>query len=496
MRQRGKRHPCRTCGALLAADNRADFCSPCVRSAASEKGDAPRLPVAFWDQAEIQEALVDRHFGRLLRAYRKVQTPEVKQADLAEWLGLTQGQVSRIERGETLARDLDKLDRWAHTLGIPQRCLWFNLSSQSSDAYVTGVGSSSLPTTRDVVGDSVQRRRFFKTVSASAAGVGASVLSGRSVQIEQAIGPGRALGNPDVDLVREVTTAFRRVDNRYGGGHSRSAVAAYLNTTVEPMLTDGRARTAVRDGLFAAAAELHQLAGWMAYDTGQADAGRSHLRTALRLCQDSEDHALSAEMLAGMSHQAAFHGVPESAVDLALAARQAAKQAGLPMLQAEASVMEAHGLALQHDKQGCLAALREAESTFVLAENTDMPKWLRYFDGAYLSAKFAHTFRDLGQPREAEEFARRSLEMSEGYERGRMFNTALLASILADLGRVDEACVHGALAVQMISTMRSVRSAAYLADLARRLARYSSHTAVRSLYRQMVNAGIPVPAGG
>jgi len=197
-----------------------------------------------------------------------------------------------------------------------------------------------------------------------------------------------------------------------------------------------------------------------------------------------------------MSHQAAFHGVPESAVDLALAARQAAKQAGLPMLQAEASVMEAHGLALQHDKQGCLAALREAESTFVLAENTDMPKWLRYFDGAYLSAKFAHTFRDLGQPREAEEFARRSLEMSEGYERGRMFNTALLASILADLGRVDEACVHGALAVQMISTMRSVRSAAYLADLARRLARYSSHTAVRSLYRQMVNAGIPVPAGG
>lgn len=83
--------------------------------------------------------------------------------------------------------------------------------------------------------------------------------------------------------------------------------------------------------------------------------------------------------------------------------------------------------------------------------------------------------------------------MSDGYERGRLFNTALLASILADLGQVDEACAHGALAAQMVDMMRSVRSAAYLADLAHRLARHSSHPAVRSLYRQMVAAGIPTP---
>lgn len=491
MEQRGRRHQCRSCGALLAADNRADVCSPCSRRAAGTSGQAPTLPAGFWDHPEIQKALADHDFGRMLRAYRKAQTPEVKQADLASWLGLTQGQVSRIERGETRARDLDKLDRWARTLGIPQRWLWSILSPQSSDAYASDAGSPSLRTTRGAEGDDVQRRRFLKTMSA--VGVGATLLGSRPVQTGLLTTPGRALGNPDVDQVREITAAFRRVDNRHGGGHNRSAVASYLNTTVEPMLTDGRARSAVKDDLFAAAAELHQLAGWMAYDTGQADAGRRHLRTALRLCQESEDHALSAEMLAGMSHQAAFHGVPESAVDLALAARQTAKQAGLPMLQAEAAVMEAHGLALQHDKQGCLTALRDAEKAFASAETSDRPEWLRYFDGAYLSAKFAHSFRDLGQSREAEDFARRSLEMSEGYERGRLFNTALLASILADLGRVDEACAHGAVAVQMIGTMRSVRSAAYLADLARRLARYGSHSGVRLLYRQMVDAGIPVP---
>ncbi|HEV2783869.1 MAG TPA: XRE family transcriptional regulator [Actinophytocola sp.] len=237
------------------------------------------------------------------------------------------------------------------------------------------------------------------------------------------------------------------MDNKYGGAHSRSAVTSYLAINVEPMLRDGRAREAVRNELVTAAAELHQLAGWMAYDTGHADVGRTHLRTALRLCQQAGDDGLSAEMLAAMSHHAAFHGAPESAVDLALAARQTAKRAGLPALQAETAVMEAHGLALQRDMQRCLAAMRDAENAFSEIDTADVPSWLRYFDGAYLSAKFAHTFRDLGRPQEAERFARRSLEMSAGYERGRLFNTALLASILADMGRPEEACAHGALAV-------------------------------------------------
>jgi hypothetical protein len=111
-----------------------------------------------------------------------------------------------------------------------------------------------------------------------------------------------------------------------------------------------------------------------------------------------------------------------------------------------------------------------------------------------MSAKFAHTFRDLGQPKQAEQFARRSLEMSDGYERGRLFNTALLASTLADQRRIDEACEHGGIATKMATNVRSVRSRAYLADLAKRLAPARSHPAVKALYAQMRIAGIPTPA--
>lgn len=489
---RDVRPRCRRCRALLAADHRTGVCSPCSRAEAEGLVAPPTMPNEFWDHPEIKKALDNRDFGQLLRAYRTASRPTIKQADLAGWLGLAQGHVSRIERGVTPARDLDKLDRWAQTLGIPEHCLWFRLSPQPRDAYAPDVARLSLRANPDAEGDDVERRRFLKAVGVGAAGVGTSLLGGAPVRAASSPTPARAIGDPDVDLVREVTAAFRRVDNRYGGGHSRSAVSAYLRTTVEPMITEGRARTQVRADLFSAAAELHQLAGWMAYDTGQAGVGRSHLRTALQLCRDAEDRALSAEMLAGMSHQAAFHGVPEAAVDLALAAQQTAKQAGLPMLEAEAAVMEAHGLALLRDERGCLSALHLAEKLFTAAEDKDRPDWLRYFDAAYLSAKFAHSFRDLGRPAEAEVFARRSLEMSDGYERGRLFNTALLASILADLGRVDEACAHGDLALEMLDNVRSVRSAAYLAELARRLAKHRTNSSVRNLYRQMVDAGIPV----
>jgi len=488
------RQSCRTCGAWLAADNRGRTCGPCACSGTADVVAALVSPPDFWERPELKEALAARDFGAVLRAYRHAHKPAIKQVQVGLWFGLTQGQISRIERGEAFAYPIAKLSRWATVLGIPQHCLWFQFDSHSSDSYDHPADSLGVQKTGQPTGENVQRRRFLRAAGASALGVGTSLLGPGAVA--SASGPARrsSARSPEVDLLREMTGAFRRVDNRYGGGHSRSVVSTYLKTMVEPVITDSRVRPAVRNELFSAAAELHQLAGWMAYDTGHAQAGRDHLRTALRLCQEAGDDALCAEMLAGMSHQAAFHGVPEAAVDLALAARQTARQAGIPLLQAEAAAMEAHGLALQGNKQGSLAALRDAESMFGTGSEREIPEWLTYFDGAYLSAKFAHTFRDLGQPRDAEDFARRSLEMCEGYERGRLFNTALLASVLADLGRVDEACALGTEATQMASEVRSVRSMAYLADLAHRLGRFQRDPEVAGLYVQMVDAGIPVPS--
>ncbi len=154
--------------------------------------------------------------------------------------------------------------------------------------------------------------------------------------------------------------------------------------------------------------------------------------------------------------------------------------------------MEAHAHALQGDKPGSLRALQLAEIAY--NENRgDAPPWLAYFDDAYLAAKFAHTFRGLGLTREAEVFARRSLEMSEGYERGRMFNTALLASTLADQRNVDEACAVGHQAVALASTVRSTRGTTYLDELGRGLRPFGDTTDVRDLYAVMADSGLATP---
>ncbi|HVV12090.1 helix-turn-helix transcriptional regulator [Amycolatopsis sp.] len=452
---------------------------------AAGTGDVPQPSGDFWDQSDVQEAITARHFGRLLRAYRRAH--QIRQATVAEWFGIAQGRVSAIERASTPVTDLAKLDRWCQILRVPQEHLWFTVSAQHSDRYGVADPTPKLPAVRETTGDDVQRRKFLRSAGASAVAVGASLLAGTT-----AIPAGGAVGLPHVEDIRKMTKAFRAADNRYGGGHSRTALNTYFESTVKPMLDDTRIVGMPRRELFAAAAELRQLAGWMAYDVGHANDGRDHLREALRMCQEVEDDALAGEMLAAMSHHAAFLGGGDAAVDLALAAHQSAVRAGLPALRAESAVMEAHGLAMQNHQHGCLDALRRAEKAFEQVNPNDMPAWLSYFDGSYMAAKFAHAFRDLGVAQEAEKFARRSLDMSDGYDRGKLFNTALVASTLADQRRVDEACGYGMKAVRMAGKVRSVRATAYLTDVARRLAPFPS-TEVRTLYREMDKVGISTP---
>ncbi|TCO56758.1 helix-turn-helix protein [Actinocrispum wychmicini] len=504
------RRQCRGCSSRLAADNRSALCVRCVRR--RHMATAPVLPDSFWDVEELYAAFATRDFGRVLRAYRRACGPDVRQSDVARWLGITQGQVSRIERRHSLADDLVKVDGWAKALHIPQRCLWFTLTIESHDAYQSVDDDPILPSSHREEGDEVRRRGFLKVVTTTGVGVvGGSLLTG-SESRRQATASPNTVGNADVEIVREMTKAFRTIDNRHGGGHGhvRAAARSYLESTAEPLLRNGRGRSKTEAQLLCASAELYQLAGWMSYDTGHLADGASYLRKALRLCNDAQDDALTAEMQAAMSHHAAFfsqtneflspnikaqdrvHGAG-SAVDLAMAARQSAKRSGLWALQSETAAMEAHGLALQKDRKGSISALRDAENHFSRIAGQESPAWLGYFDAAYLSAKFAHTLRDLGLTRDAEGFARRSLEMNDGYERGRLFNTILLASIVAEQGRVEEACFIGEQAVQMAESVRSVRVIYNLADLGQRLAEHRNSDIVQTLFRKMSDRGIPTP---
>jgi transcriptional regulator with XRE-family HTH domain len=179
----------------------------------------------------------------------------------------------------------------------------------------------------------------------------------------------RLVGQPDVDTIRQVTGTLRGLDNHYGGGHIHGTVVRYLNAEVTPLLR-GRYDPATGRALFAAVAEMTQLAGWSAYDSGLHALAQRYLIQALRLAMTAADRPLGAEILGAMSHQAAYMRDGAVAVDLARAAGRVASDAGVEAISAETAVLEAHGHAIAGDSPACATALDRAERTLDRADRT------------------------------------------------------------------------------------------------------------------------------
>ena len=342
----------------------------------------------------------------------------------------------------------------------------------------------------------VERRQFLRE-SAMAGAVSSAVALAWLVS-PPAAAPARVgrrqVGEQAIAAIGEVVRSYRELDNRLGGGKLRGPVVEYLNTEVAPLLTQGRFTGQTGRRLAVAAAELAQLAGWMAYDGGLHGHAQRSLTLALSFARHGGEDGLGAEILAAKAHQAVWLGQPAQAVDLARAAQATARRAGLPTLLAECYVMEAHGHAASDDARACASALSAAEAAFVRSARGNDPAWLRYFDEAYLAARMAHCFRALGDPALAARYARQSLDMDGRYVRGKAFNLSLLATALADKDDIEHACAVGTQALTVTVGLRSARSVRYIKDLQRSLRRRADAPAVR-LFRARVAELLPAAAG-
>jgi transcriptional regulator with XRE-family HTH domain len=318
----------------------------------------------------------------------------------------------------------------------------------------------------------LSRRDFLKSTTFAAAGFAAPSL--HALVSNAYASPNRAIGSPtvgasQVSFIQEMTANLATFDNRYGGGQVRHAAVAFLDGEVAPLLTHGRYSTNTGRSLLQATAELARLVGWMTHDVGRHGLAQRYLIQALQLAEAAGDRALMSETLAAMSQQSTYMGEPHQAVDLARSARTLAQREGLSALVAEASVMEAHGLARAGESTSCARALTAAEVALDRADRSSDPHWIGYFDEAYLSAKFGHCLRELGDQDQAMRFAERSLQMNPGYDRGRVFNLTLLAHSHAQRGAISEACAVGQQAVAAAAGMRSHRVVKHLRDFRRAL---------------------------
>jgi hypothetical protein len=298
----------------------------------------------------------------------------------------------------------------------------------------------------------------------------------------------RRVGSANVAAIREVTGTFRRLDNLFGGGYARTTVVQYLADEVSPLLRDGSYSAATGRDLFSAAAEMTLLAGWMAYDLEQHPIAQRYLIQALRLAQAGGDEALGGEILAAMSCQSAYLGDGRAAVDMARAAAYSARRAGRGALLSESLATEAHGHALAGDPRACAAALLGAHRALESADRDSDPGWLAYYDGAYLAAKSGRALLDSGDPIAAAASMRASLDMRDGFERGHVFNLAVLAGALLDAGQVEEGCAAAHEALAAADGIESARVAGEFGTLAARARRHGSARPVRELLPALPSA--------
>lgn len=289
----------------------------------------------------------------------------------------------------------------------------------------------------------------------------------------------------DMSAMRAMSEAFQIADRKVGGGKLYGTVVRYLATEVAPQLlgTEGKASAA---DVFAAAASLTEIAGWMAHDGGSNGQARRHFDRAFRLSSAADNLALSANVCASMSHLATQLHSPRDAIRIADAGLATARKAeGASRLRARLFAMRVRGQALDGQTHECASSLRAAEHILDSSENEPPAEWIASFDHGSLASETALCFQSLGNLSGAERQASKAIELRDGDRvRSRAFAQLTLANVLVRRGRIAEAAIMGTHVCRLMRSLNSARVVTGLTDLACSLRPHSTVSEVRDLLEQ------------
>jgi transcriptional regulator with XRE-family HTH domain len=366
-------------------------------STAADALGAPVHPAESWEQPQLRAAARERHFGRLLRAYRGVQSPPMQQTHLAGWLGITQGQLSRIERAVTPVRDLAKLDQWARVLHIPEHLLWFELSPESSETPAAPVLRATVEEPdRDENEDDVRRRDLLK-VGGVATATGSGLLADAPWQrLRDSVDKGRPVDATTVQLMQDRTADL--FDTQYAVP-ARQMVGSLTNHRATLTTLLGNARMdATRDPLMVMLGETEALIGWLHFDLGQANDATNAWRSTLKIAKETGDRALAAYTLANWSYLAGSRNDIEPAVRLLRQAEEYVPGNSAPATRSWIAARAAEESARLGDETAALRALERAFTAFDFARPRIERVWTGFFTATRLGGLTVSTYMTLNHP--------------------------------------------------------------------------------------------------
>ncbi|TWP46073.1 transcriptional regulator [Lentzea tibetensis] len=290
-------------------------------------------------------------------------------------------------------------------------------------------------------------------------------------------------GHELVEQIEHGIPILQRLDDAKGGGAHLAYVGAYFRS-VAALLRQGGHADHVERRLFAALADIGQLAGWMAFDAGQHGLAQRYFFTTLRAAKQAEYRSMAAHVFADLAFQAASRAQPTDAIGLGEAAVRVA--AGQPAtLRASVATRLAYGYAVAgrlHDFERFYQSGLEA----LTDKGEDEPAWMYFLTPNHLDTQAGYALVHagvLGQDGGDHHTARALLERGEqlldtgahnyplddASQRRALFEGAWLAVAAASRGDLAHAVVHGQQAVARTVRVQSPRSMEVLGKLAGRL---------------------------
>jgi transcriptional regulator with XRE-family HTH domain len=435
----------------------------------------------------------------LLRAAR--EAAGLTQGQLAE-LANTQVEQQTTKPGAMDADYIGKLERGIHRWPnrhyrtalrlVLSRDTDSELGFFSTRSRTTTVGRGPRPANG---GDDVERQAFVRALAGSVAGLAFTD------PIKEFIGGAlsshgqRQVGAAEADHVLRIARMFADEDHDFGGGLSSQAVVAQLRTSAE--LLGGRfSQDVMRQRLFAAVAELADVAGGTCFDAGSHQQAERCFRFAVGCATEAGDWGLRAKALSGLANLAVHQAQPDTALSFPEMAMVRADRL-TPVVRAVTHTRHARALGLsgRHREADCMAAVKKAEDAFA-SGHADEPHWIAYYDSAHLDRDVGRALLHLavngGDYAQAQDRLSTAIaRFPKRNSRGKTLAIANLAHLTMARDDPAQAVTLGNKAVDLIGQIRSDRVFEALRQLRVAGRRHRGIPAVREL-NQRVNKVLAV----
>ncbi|MFC8900794.1 transcriptional regulator [Streptomyces cinereoruber] len=286
-----------------------------------------------------------------------------------------------------------------------------------------------------------------------------------------------------VTTIEQRVETLRTLDDQMGGARLLDQAVSDL-ALIAGLLDHGRYTDAVEHRLYATAARVSYLAGWMAYDKGLRSLGQRYYVGALRSAHSAMDNGFGAFVLAEMGVHVSDAGdtatrvkLIETALGNAPATLPPAAASYLYLHQAEALSRDA-----RHEAAG--KSLNKAHDLWDIHREGDRPDWLGWYGEAQLNSTEGKILLRAGYPERATNAL--SVAVDRAVPRDRAVRSGRLATARLAARDLDGALDAANVGLELLENhVRSDRARVRLTKFSRYLEPYAAVPAVREFRERL-----------